>query len=390
MHYLHLYPLFLLCLLPLALDVATGAAVPSSFPVKSPDPSVGARLISLDNDAPAVWMSSDEVQALARQRRSFFDVTDFQEANPVSPQPTRPVIPKLATKQTLVNPLLAKLSIDRMKADLEAFTSFPNRYYQSAEGVKSATWLLDQISQIFNTTQGVNATLKVFQHAFPQFSLVVRLEGSNPQHADEIVVLGAHQDTINLQDTLGRAPGADDDGTGSVTLLEILRVLTSSKFTPERSLEFHWYAAEEVGLLGSQQIAYSYRNASKKIAGQLQIDMTGYVAPGQPEAFGVVTDYVDAELSAFLRKVVGAYSSVPYKDTLCGYGCSDFASWTKSGYPSAFLFESVPDVSNPFIHSAEDTIALIDWKHAGEYAKVALGFAVELSFGPNMASHHGK
>lgn len=39
-------------------------------------------------------------------------------------------------------------------------------------------------------------------------------------------------------------PGADDDGSGSVTILESYRALLSAGFRPERSVEFHWYAAE--------------------------------------------------------------------------------------------------------------------------------------------------
>lgn len=38
--------------------------------------------------------------------------------------------------------------------------------------------------------------------------------------------------------------GADDDGSGSVTILESYRALISSNFRPERSVEFHWYSAE--------------------------------------------------------------------------------------------------------------------------------------------------
>ncbi|KAJ7300862.1 hypothetical protein DFH08DRAFT_979251 [Mycena albidolilacea] len=54
------------------------------------------------------------------------------------------------------------------------------------------------------------------------------------------------------------APGADDDGSGSVTILENYRALLAADFHPERSLEFHWYSAEEGGLLGSQAVAKAY------------------------------------------------------------------------------------------------------------------------------------
>lgn len=44
-------------------------------------------------------------------------------------------------------------------------------------------------------------------------------------------------------------PGADDDGSGTVTILESYRALISSNFRPVRPVEFHWYAAEVKTLL---------------------------------------------------------------------------------------------------------------------------------------------
>jgi leucyl aminopeptidase len=48
-------------------------------------------------------------------------------------------------------------------------------------------------------------------------------------------------DSINLNNpTSGRAPGADDDGTGSVNLIEAFRALIAANFTPATPVEFHW------------------------------------------------------------------------------------------------------------------------------------------------------
>ena len=49
----------------------------------------------------------------------------------------------------------------------------------------------------------------------------------------------------------GRAPGADDDGTGTVNLIEAFRVLVVKDYKPSTPVEFHWYAAEEIGSVGS-------------------------------------------------------------------------------------------------------------------------------------------
>lgn len=74
--------------------------------------------------------------------------------------------------------------------------------------------------------------------------------------AKPLTIIGAHQDSANYLFPLLPAPGADDDGSGSISILEAFRVLATNGFIPkEGPVEFHWYAAEEGGLLGSLDIA---------------------------------------------------------------------------------------------------------------------------------------
>lgn len=85
-------------------------------------------------------------------------------------------------------------------------------------------------------------------------------------------------DSINHQlpnAASARAPGADDDGTGSVNAIEAFRVLVQTGFKPSTPVEFHWYAAEEVGLLGSLAIATSYRSVNTPVKAFMQLDMSG-------------------------------------------------------------------------------------------------------------------
>lgn len=82
-------------------------------------------------------------------------------------------------------------------------------------------------------------------------------------------------DSINLRSPQsGRAPGADDDGSGTVNLLEAFRVLAESGFKPSTPVEFQWYAGEEGGLLGSADISAKYNDDGVEVRGMLQLDMT--------------------------------------------------------------------------------------------------------------------
>lgn len=126
------------------------------------------------------------------------------------------------------------------------------------------------------------------------------------------MVIGAHLDSINLFfPSLLAAPGADDDGSGTVTILEAFRVLIEylkeTKTQLEQTLEFHWYSAEEGGLLGSQAIFHQYERTGRDVVAMLQQDMTGFVQKtldaGKPESVGVITDFVDVGLTDFIKKV---------------------------------------------------------------------------------------
>lgn len=82
-------------------------------------------------------------------------------------------------------------------------------------------------------------------------------------------------DSINNGNpTSGRAPGADDDGSGTVNVMEAFRVLVVNGFKPTATVEFHLYAGEEAGLLGSNAIARSYKSSGIAVAGMLNLDMT--------------------------------------------------------------------------------------------------------------------
>lgn len=76
----------------------------------------------------------------------------------------------------------------------------------------------------------------------------------------------------------------------------------------ENTIEFHWYSAEEGGLLGSQAIFSAYEREGRVVKAMLQQDMTGYVQgtldQGKEESVGVITDFVDAGLTTFIKEII--------------------------------------------------------------------------------------
>jgi leucyl aminopeptidase len=243
--------------------------------------------------------------------------------------------------------------------------------------------------------------VKAFSHPWGQSSIIATIPGKS----NKTIVIGAHQDSINLfLPSLLAAPGADDDGSGTVTILEALRVLLKSKdivsSDAPNTVEFHWYSAEEGGLLGSQAIFQSYEKEGRDVKAMLQQDMTGYVQKtidaGEPESVGVITDFVDPGLTEFIKEIITEYCSIPYVLTKCGYACSDHASASKAGYPSAFVIESDFKFSDNKIHTTEgkkatgrgmancadlglDKIEYLSFDHMLQHAKLTLALAYELA-----------
>ncbi|KAH6915257.1 peptidase [Coprinopsis sp. MPI-PUGE-AT-0042] len=354
--------------------------LPTTYPGYSLDLNE-QRLVELEGQSPK-WVSELEKIQLKAKGIKFLDITDAQELGSIPKVKATTTFPKPRAADK-VKPILKTLSTDGPKANLEKFTSFRTRYYRSDTGRQSQQWLFQKIQEITTETASKRLRKQIaiteFPHPWGQNSIIVRINGTSTSD-NGVVVISAHQDSTNMWPFLA-APGADDDGSGTVTILEAYRALIAANFRPERAVEFHWYSAEEGGLLGSQAVAKAYEASHANVIAMSQFDMTAWVKRGTREEVGIITDFVDSSLTKFNMDLVDTYLDIPYVETKCGYACSDHASWSKAGYPSAFTIESSFENSNKNIHSVNDRIDVSDefsFTHMLEFSKLAVAFAVEL------------
>lgn len=260
-------------------------------------------------------------------------------------------------------------------------------------------------------------SLRYIDNDSPQRSIILRIvPHETPFEAGDTIVVGAHMDSINGKNLNMTpdgmiAPGADDNGSGTIVLLAVLSAL--GRLFAEKpvlnEVQFHWYGAEEVGLWGSKSVFETLKNESFRVKAMLNLDMVGYSgghAPGFPK-IALQEGYVDKSLTAFTAKLIEKVSFSPLRGprswslTLeimqysqaqvgmasCGYPCSDHASAHMYGFPSAMIGESsylagngnIPN-GNPNIHSDTDTIETIDRDYMLEFAKVTAAFIVELAY----------
>lgn len=263
--------------------------------------------------------------------------------------------------------------------------AYRSRYYASSTGVAAANWIRDSWQALAGDRSDTSVELfTTCGNCASQPSVILTVQGTDL--AGEIVVLGGHLDSIS---NYGRgeamlAPGADDDASGIATLTEVIRVALGSGWKPRRTVKFMGYAAEEVGLRGSQAIASSFAGSNLRVVGVLQLDMTNYRSGAVPD-MRLVTDYSNPALQSFMASLFDAYLApmgLSRGTETCGYACSDHASWTASGYPAGMMFEAGdPQGYFPYIHTRHDTLATMGESAAASvaFARFGLAFVGELA-----------
>lgn len=284
--------------------------------------------------------------------------------------------------QATVGPWLPQVQEANIRGTIEHLsTAWPNRYYSSTHGQAAAEWIRDAWLSLADGRGDVSAELfTACSNCSTQPSVILTVQGT--ELPDEVVVLGGHLDSISWSgsgDSMD-APGADDDASGIATLTEVIRIALASGWQPRRTVKFMGYAAEEVGLRGSNAIAQSFQDQGVDVVGVLQLDMTNY-AIGASDDMQLVTDYSNAGLQQFVRDVFDEYLAplgLTRGTYTCGYACSDHASWTSAGFPSAMMFEAG---FNNDIHTPDDTLANMGGtaEPSVALAKLGLGFLGELA-----------
>ncbi|KAF2259425.1 Zn-dependent exopeptidase [Lojkania enalia] len=329
-------------------------------------------------------VTETEKWELMKAGTHFMDITNYGDLHEASQNIAIKAAIAFPTKlaaQPSVTPLLAKLDKSNIESNLETYAAFHNRYYRSSYGKQAADWLFSKVQEVITASGSSLASARQFSHSWSQSSVIATIPGQS----NSTIVIGAHLDSINgANPSSGRAPGADDDGSGTMTILEAMRVLLTDPWTlsgqAPNTIEFHWYSAEEGGLLGSQAIFTDYKNKGRVVKAMLQQDMTGYVKSGTKESVGVITDYVDTGLTEFIKIVIDEYCDIPYVETKCGYACSDHASASKAGYPSSFVIEASMENISGSIHTDRDTISTVNFDHMIQHAKMTTGFGYELAW----------
>ncbi len=189
--------------------------------------------------------------------------------------------------------------------------------------------------------------------------------------------------------------GADDDGSGSMGVLEIAEAIQSMKVKPKRSILFVWHTGEEAGLVGSNFYTHNPTLPMDSIVAQINIDMIGRgraedLPGGGPDYVGVVGSFFDSKDLGETVQNVNKKREKPldfdyrYDTTLTWsgynniYGRSDHYNYALQGVPIAFFFTGL----HGDYHQRTDEAEFIDYPHYAKIANYLRDLTVEVADGP--------
>ena len=218
----------------------------------------------------------------------------------------------------------------------------------------------------------LKASYEETSSTFNGYNIVGIVRGTDPALRNTYVAYGAHYDHVGMGtpvdgDSINN--GADDDGSGSVTLLAIAKAWKAAP--PKRSGLFVWHIGEEKGLFGSEAFTNKPTVPLDSIVGQINADMIGRNHPdslyivgpgaapnGQSSVMGAVVDSVNAagpKAFVFNRE----WDTTTHPERI--YYRSDHYNYARKGIPIVFLTTGL----HPQYHQVTDEAELID------YAKMA-------------------
>jgi Zn-dependent M28 family amino/carboxypeptidase len=211
-------------------------------------------------------------------------------------------------------------------------------------------------------------------HETPVDNVVGILRGSDPELADEYVVIGAHYDHIGV-DWLGRVgPGADDNASGTAALLEVAQALATAK--PRRSILACAFAAEEDGLLGSKALCAEPPVARAALVAMINMDMVGRGPVDTLAVLGLQENpSLDNVIDRALKLQPTKVKTVLRRKGQELFERSDHFSFHEIGVPVLFFFEFLPIDENKDYHTWRDTVDLVDMDKCTRAARLVFNTA---------------
>jgi hypothetical protein len=197
---------------------------------------------------------------------------------------------QIIKKDAEIEAMVKEISVDSLKQNLNKLVSFGTRATLSnqssnTKGIGAAkAWILTRFNEYAKSSSGrltafidtttYNADKRRVNRPIILGNVVATLKGTDP-YDKRIFVVSGHLDSrrSNDMDSIGDSPGANDDGSGTVAVMECARVM--SKYNFPATIIFVTLSGEEQGLLGAYFMANKAKKENWKIEAVLNNDIMG-------------------------------------------------------------------------------------------------------------------
>ena len=223
----------------------------------------------------------------------------------------------------------------------------------------------------------VNFSINQNEETRTSYNVVGLIPGNDPKLRNEYVAIGAHYDHEGIVD--GKIfNGADDDASGSVTVLEVAKAIAREK-NNKRSILVAFHTAEEKGLFGSEYLTDNIAIMNDIIA-QVNIDMVG--REHIDTLYSVGSDKLSSELKQIVESVnnettdfVFNYQLDDPNDPEKIFYRSDHYNYAKHGIPIVFFTDNM----NEDYHKPTDDYEKIDFNKIKKTAQLVYGIVERLA-----------
>jgi hypothetical protein len=200
-------------------------------------------------------------------------------------------------------------------------------------------------------------------------NIVGVVRGGDPELAHEYVVVGAHYDHVGVDVRAQVGYGADDNGSGTSAMIEIVEALALAQ--PRRSILACAFSGEEDGLLGAYELVRHPPVPSDSLVAMVNLDMVGRGKAGEVVVLGTEQNPGLAKVLKRARKLKSARVKVITGKAAHLWERSDQFAFHKAGVPSLFFFEAASELDNKDYHTWRDTIDKLDIDKIARTARIA-------------------
>ncbi|MCF7794177.1 MAG: M20/M25/M40 family metallo-hydrolase [Candidatus Cloacimonetes bacterium] len=282
----------------------------------------------------------------------------------------------LRNSRDLIDDLIANISADSIESVIQSLEDFETRYCYADNRDEVADWILDKFVS-YGYTDAIQDSFQ-YNNTW-QKNIIAVLPGVI--NDEEYIIFGGHHDSICPPTSMTYAPGADDNASATANVLELARVLMGQGYQPDVNLVFVTFAAEEVGLVGSDVLASGLNAQDYDVKFMLNNDMVANntMVPGEWEVaiYAYTGSEYLADYATFLCLSYTNLNPVVYNQN--SSGSDSFSFWT-NGFPVVYFEESE---FSPNWHQPTDTIDNCDIDFCKEIAKLDLATIVSIDRKPN-------